>query len=336
MTAQTGTTGSPGPVLPAPVETTPARPDDGSRRGGGTGRPRRPARRSGLREGRAAWVLALPFCVLFLAFTAWPVLQSLFMSFTDTKARDLRTPFSVDVIGLDNYAKALSDPVFRRAALNTAYFVLVGMPLTLVIALAAALALDKGITRLRGLFRLGFYTPVITSIVAVAVVWRFLLQEPGGLINTVLGWFGIAGPNWLGDPSWSMPGLIMMAAWRNFGTAMIIFLAGLQAVPAELHEAAAIDGANAWKRFRHVTLPLLRPTLLFVMVTTAIGYLQFFEEPFVMTKGGPLNSTISLSYYTYNQFGYGNYGLASAMSYLIFVVIAIVTAIQFRLLRERT
>ncbi|GAA2471989.1 sugar ABC transporter permease [Terrabacter carboxydivorans] len=288
------------------------------------------------REGRAAWILAIPFCLLFLAFTAWPVIQSLFMSITDTKARDLRHPFSVNIIGLDNFTKALSDPTFRQAAGNTAYFVLVGMPLTLAAALAAAVALDKGITRFRAIFRLGFYMPVITSIVAVAVVWRFLLQDPGGLINTALGWVGITGPNWLGDPSWSMPSLILMAAWRNFGTAMIIFLAGLQAVPAELHEAAAIDGAGAWKRFRHVTMPLLRPTLLFVMVTTAIGYLQFFEEPFVMTQGGPLNSTISLSMYTYQQFGFGNYGLASAMSYLIFLVIAIVTAIQFRLLRERT
>lgn len=299
----------------------------GSRQGAGT------ARR---REGRAAWVLAIPFCLLFLAFTAWPVIQSLFMSFTDTKARDLRNPFAVNVIGFDNFAKALEDPLFRKAAANTAYFVVAGMPLTLVVALAAAVALDKGITRFRAIFRLGFYTPVITSIVAVAVVWRFLLQEPGGLINTALGWFGIPGPNWLGDPHWSMPALILMASWRNFGTAMIIFLAGLQAVPAELHEAAAIDGASAWKRFRHVTMPLLRPTLLFVMVTTAIGYLQFFEEPFVMTQGGPLNSTLSLSMYTYQQFGFGNYGLASAMSYLIFVVIAIVTAIQFRVLRERT
>ncbi len=303
---------------------------------GGTTTSRSPRRTGGLREGRAAWVLALPFCLLFLLFTAWPVVQSLFMSFTDTRSRDLRTPFDVNVIGLDNYAKALSDPVFRKAALNTAYFVLIGMPLTLVVALAAAIALDKGITRFRSVFRLGFYMPVITSIVAVAVVWRFLLQDEFGLINTALGWVGIDGPNWLGDPDWSMPGLILMAAWRNFGTAMIIFLAGLQGVPAQLHEAAAIDGAGAWQRFRHVTLPLLRPTLLFVSVTTAIGYLQFFEEPFVMTSGGPLNSTISLSMYTYKQFGFGNYGLASSMSYLIFVVIAIVTAIQFRLLRERS
>jgi multiple sugar transport system permease protein len=297
---------------------------------------RRPGQRSGRREARAAWILAIPFCLLFLAFTAWPVIQSFFMSFTDTKARDLRNPFAVQFIGLDNYTRALSDPIFRRAALNTAYFVVVCMPLTILIALAAAVALDKGIQRFRSVFRLGFYTPVITSIVAVAVVWRFLLQDPGGLINTVLGWFGIDGPNWLGDPKWAMPAIIMMTAWRTFGTAMIIFLAGLQAVPPELHEAAAIDGAGVWRRFRHVTLPLLRPTILFVMVTTSIGYLQIFEEPFVMTKGGPLNATMTVSYYTYNQFGYGNYGFAAAMSYIIFVVIAIVTAIQFRLLRERT
>jgi len=294
-----------------------------------TGRGRR-------REGRAAWVLALPFCALFLVFTMWPVVQSLFMSFTDTRARDLRHPFAVDVIGLDNYVKALTDPTFLLAARNTAYFVVVGVPLTLVMALAAAVALDRGITRLKSVFRLGFYMPVITSIVAVAVVWRFLLQSEYGLINTVLGWFGIDGPNWLGDPHWSMPALILMASWRNFGTAMIIFLAGLQAVPWSLHEAASIDGAGAWKRFRYITLPLLRPTLLFVSVTTGIGYLQFFEEPFVMTSGGPLNSTISLSMYTYKQFGFGNYGYAASMSYIIFVIIAVVTALQFRLLRENT
>ncbi len=303
--------------------------------GRGSGGPGRPGR-AGRSQGRAAWVLAIPFCLLFLAFTAWPVVQSLFMSFTDTRAKDLRHPFSVNVIGLGNYTRALSDPVFLQAARNTAYFVVVGVPLTLGLALAAAVVLDKGITRFRGLFRLGFYTPVITSIVAVAVVWRFLLQQDFGLINTVLGWVGITGPNWLGDPSWSMPALIMMATWRNFGTAMIIFLAGLQAVPFMLHEAASIDGANAWQRFRHITLPMLRPTMLFVSVTTAIGYLQFFEEPFVMTSGGPLNSTISMSMYTYKQFGFGNYGFASSVSYIIFVVIAIVTAVQFRLLRENT
>ncbi len=324
-------------TTPAAHATSRRRPDDPTRTvpGPKSGRPGRPGR-TGRSQGRAAWVLAIPFCLLFLAFTAWPVLQSLFMSFTDTKSKDLRHPFSVNIIGLDNYLKALSDPTFLQAARNTAYFVVVGVPLTLGVALAAAVVLDRGITKFRGLFRLGFYTPVITSIVAVAVVWRFLLQENFGLINTVLGWVGISGPNWLGDPHWSMPALILMATWRNFGTAMIIFLAGLQAVPFMLHEAASIDGAGAWQRFRHITLPMLRPTMLFVSVTTAIGYLQFFEEPFVMTSGGPLNSTISMSMYTYKQFGFGNYGFASSVSYIIFIVIAIVTAVQFRLLRENT
>ncbi len=287
-------------------------------------------------EVRAAWILAAPFTVLFLAFTIWPVVQSLFMSFTDTRQRDLRTPFAVDFVGLDNYVRALNDPVFQQASLNTAYFVLIGVPLTITVALLAAVALDKGITRLRAVYRLGFYTPVITSIVAVAVVWRFILQPDSGLLNTFLSWFGIDGPNWLGDVRFSMPSLIMMAVWRNFGTGMIIFLAGLQAVPYMLHEAAAIDGASTWQRFWHITFPLLRPTLLFVSVTTAIGYLQFFEEPFVMTRGGPLNSTVSVAMHTYNQFGFGNYSVAAAMSYLIFIVIVIVTALQFRLLRQNT
>lgn len=299
---------------------------------------RPPGRRSAARrrEARAAWLLALPFCALFLTFTLWPVVQSLFMSVTDTTARDLRTPFAVELVGVDNFVRAFEDPLFRQAVRNTAYFVLVGMPLTLVVGLAAALALDRGIRRLRSLFRLGFYLPVVTSIVAVAVVWRFLLARDNGLVNTVLGWVGVDGPNWLGDPTWAMPSLILMAVWRNFGTAMVIFLAGLQTVPRILHEAAAVDGAGSWQRFRHVTLPLLRPTLLFVSVTTGIGYLQFFEEPFVMTNGGPLNSTLSMSMYTYQQFGFGNYGYAAAISYVIFVLIALVTLVQFRLLRERT
>lgn len=290
--------------------------------------------RSGLREGRAAWVLALPFCLLFLLFTVWPVIQSLFMSVTDTTSRDLRTPFAVDLVGFENFARALGDDTFLTSMVNTGFFVVIGVPLTLAVALATAVALDKGIQRLRAFFRLGFYLPVITSIIAVAVVWRFIYQTDGGLLNTALGWIGVDGPNWLGSQSWSKPAVLLMIVWRNFGTGMIIFLAGLQAVPGSLLEAAAIDGANAWKRFWHITFPLLRPTLLFVSVTTMIGYLQIFEEPFVLTSGGPLDSTLTMSMYTYQQFSFGNYGYAASMSYLIFVVIAVVTALQFRLLRE--
>ncbi|MEP7034351.1 MAG: sugar ABC transporter permease [Actinomycetota bacterium] len=274
--------------------------------------------------------------LLFVVFTAGPVIASLYMSLTDIKARDLHSPFDVTFVGLQNYAHVFGDQTFRTAGFNTAYFVIVGVPLTLGIALAAALALNKGITKFRTLFRVGYYTPVVTSIVAVAVVWRFLLREDVGLVNTVLRWFGINGPDWLGSTTWAMPSLIAMASWRNFGTAMIIFLAGLQSVPVVLHEAASIDGASAWQQFRHITVPLLRPTILFVMVTTVIGYVQFFEEPFVMTNGGPLDSTVSLSMFTYRQFGFGNYGFASATSYVLFVIIVALTAVQFRSLRSNT
>jgi multiple sugar transport system permease protein len=296
--------------------------------------PGRPRRRIS-RESTAAWILVLPFVLLFLAFTAGPVLGSLGMSFTDIKQRDLRTPFSVNGVGFGNYVKAFQDETFRKAAFNTAYFVVLGVPLTLVVALAAAVLLDRGVKRFQALFKVGYYLPVVTSIVAIAVIWRFVLAPDSGLVNTVLGWVGIDGPNWLSSKTWAMPSLIAMAVWRNFGSAMIIFLAGLQGIPQSVEEAGQIDGAGSWQRFRYLIMPLLRPTILFTSVTTGIGYLQFFEEPFVMTQGGPLNSTISVSMYTYNQFGFGNYGLATAMAYILFVVIAVVTFIQFRLLREK-
>jgi multiple sugar transport system permease protein len=162
-----------------------------------------------------------------------------------------------------------------------------------------------------------------------------VLAPDSGLVNTVLSWVGIDGPNWLASKTWAMPSLIMMAVWRNFGSAMIIFLAGLQGIPQTVEEAGQLDGAGAWQRFRYLILPLLRPTVLFISVVTGIGYLQFFEEPFVMTQGGPLNSTISVSMYTYQQFGFGNYSLAASMSYILFVVIAVMTFLQFRVLREK-
>jgi multiple sugar transport system permease protein len=283
----------------------------------------------------AAILFALPFLGLFAVFTVGPVLASFAMSFTDLRASDVRTPLAVAPVGLDNYAKLLGDDTFHQAAFNTAYFVVVGVPLTMALGLAVAVALNTGITRLRTAFRVGYYLPVVTSIVAVAVVWRFLLEPDSGLVNTLLGYVGVDGPSWLNDETWAMPSLIVMSAWRNLGTLVVVFLAGLQVVPKEMHEAAAIDGAGAWGRFRHITLPMMRPTLLFGAVVTSIGYLQFFEEPFVMTQGGPLDSTLSASFYTYNQFGFGNYAYASAMSYALLVVIALVTAVQFRLLGSR-
>jgi multiple sugar transport system permease protein len=318
-------------VTSAPVATAPAR-------SVGT-TPDRPAgsirRRQRLRRGLTGWAFSAPYTVLFLVFMAVPVVVSLVMSFTDLRSTDLRNPFAVNFVGLDNYTKLFSDDLFLRSSLNTLVFVVIGVPLTIVLALAAATALNSSLLRFRALFRVGFYLPVVTSIVAVAVVWRFLLDPEVGLVNNLLRVVGIDGPSWLFDTKLALPSLIVMAAWRNFGFLMVVFLAGLQAVPADLYEAATLDGANRWQQFRNVTLPMLRPTLLFGGVVTGIGYLQFFEEPFVMTQGGPLSSTLSVSYHIYNQFGFGNYGYAAAGSYVLFVAIVALSVIQFRYLGER-
>jgi len=282
----------------------------------------------------AAWVLALPFVLLFLAFTAGPVLASLGMSFTDMKRTDMRNPFAVEVVGLDNFTQLLGDPLFRKVTLNTLLYLVLGVPLTMAVALVLAVGVNR-IERLKGFFRVGYYLPVVTSIVAVSVVWKFLYRDSGGLFNTMLGWVGVDGPGWLDSTTLALPSLVLMSVWRNFGTLFVIFLAGLQTIPLELNEAAEVDGATGWGRFRHITLPMLRPTMLFGAVITGIGYLQFFEEAFVMTKGGPLDATRSVTYFTFDQFGYGNFGYAAAASYLLFLAIVILTYVQFRFLGDR-
>lgn len=281
-----------------------------------------------------AWLFCSPFLLFFAFFGLWPVVASFLMSFSDIKSRDLRTPFAVNFVGLDNYINLFSDATFIHALLNTFLFVAVGIPVTMIVALAIALALNSGIRHLKGLFRVGYFAPVVTSIIAIAVVWRFMYQDDG-LINAVLRFFGITGPDWLNDTTWAMPALIVMAVWRNFGIPMVIFLAGLQSVPKELHEAAGVDGAGHWRAFWTITLPLLRPTTLVVAVLLSISYLQFFEEPFVMTGGGPLDSTISIGYYAYQQFGFGLYGIASAASYVLVLAITALSLVQFRLFRSK-
>ncbi|KXU21407.1 sugar ABC transporter permease [Clavibacter nebraskensis] len=286
------------------------------------------------RQALIAWGFCLPFVAVFAVFMLVPLVSSFAMSFTDFRATDIRSPFAVDFTGLDQYAKLFTDATFLRSIGVTAFFVVVGIPVTMVTALALALALNSGRGRIVSFFRVGFYAPVVTSIVAVSVVWRYILL-PDGLLNSALAVVGITGPNWLSDTTWALPSLVAMAVWRNVGTLMIIFLAGLQAVPEEVQEAAVMDGASPWRRLISVTLPLLRPTLLLGSVLISVGFLQFFEEAFVMTRGGPLDSTLSVAYYTYRQFGFGEYGLASASSYVLFLAIALLSLLQFRLLRSK-
>ncbi len=272
--------------------------------------------------------------IVFTIFMLIPLAASFAMSFTDLTSADTDNVFGVNFVGLEQYIALFQNQQFLRSMLNTAYFVVIGIPLTLVVGLALAVALNSGITRFRTAFRVGFYIPVVTSIVAVAVVWRFILQDDG-LINSGLALVGVDGPDWLHDPVWAMPAMILLAVWRNAGTIMIICLAGLQNISSEVLEAGMMDGASAWTRFTRIVLPLMRPTLLLGAILLSVGYLQFFDEPFVMTQGGPLGSTLSVTYFTFNQFGFGKYGYASAASYVLFVAIALLSLIQFRVLRSK-
>ncbi len=293
-------------------------------------------RRRNWRQALVAWSFALPFVVLFGVFMAGPILVSFITSFTDMRITDIRSPFGVSFIGFDNYVDVFQDPAFRKAARNTALYVLFAVPLTIGLGLLVALGLNQATVRLRNVLRLGYFLPYVTSIVAIAVVWRLILGTDAGLLNGLLGGLGVEGPGWLTDSRYSLWSIILMTTWRGLGLQMIIFLAGLQAIPNELYEAASVDGAGRWHQFRYVTLPMLRPTLLFSAVIASIGLMQFFEEPFVMTQGGPLDSTVSVAYFAYEQFSFGNYGYTAAISYVLFLTIAALTFLQFRLLRPKT
>jgi multiple sugar transport system permease protein len=296
-----------------------------------------PLRRRGSgaqRRTAVAWLFLTPFLVVFLVYTAIPTVAALGFSLTDLRGTDLRNPFAVDFVGLANYVWLFADDRFVRDLGNTAIFVLVGVPLTMLIGFALAVALNAGARRTRGVFRTIFFAPVVTNVVAVALIWQYAFNT-NGTVNEVAANLGFAGPNWLGDPDLAMPVVILLGVWRNFGTAMVLFLAGLQGVPEDVHEAAALDGAGWWRRLWHITVPLLMPTILLVSVLLTVFYLQVFDEPYLLTDGGPLGSTESVALYTYHQFGFGQLGLSSAASFVILVLVAVVSIVQFRLLRPR-
>ncbi|MGP4007573.1 carbohydrate ABC transporter permease [Streptomyces sp. 4N124] len=292
-------------------------------------------RGGGARRTAVAWLFLAPFTVVFLLYTALPTVAALGFSLTDLRGTDLRHPFAVDFTGVENYLRLFRDQSFLRDLVNTAVFVAVGVPLTMGTGFALALALNSGIRRLRGVFRTVFFAPVVTNVVAVALIWQYAFND-GGTVNKVLGAVGFAGPNWLDDPNLAMPVVILLGIWRNFGIAMVLFLAGLQAIPRDVYEAAALDGAGRWRQLRHITLPLLLPTLLLVSVLLTVFFLQVFDEPYLLTDGGPLGSTESVALYTYHQFGAGELGMSSAASFVMLVLVAVVSLVQFRLLRSRT
>jgi multiple sugar transport system permease protein len=293
-------------------------------------------RRRDWRQWLIAWSFAAPFVILFVVFMAGPILVAFITSLTDMRISDIRHPLDVSFVGLDNYFAVFRDETFRKAARNTAVYVLFAVPFTIGLGLLIALGLNQATLRFRNAFRTGYFLPYVTSVVAVALVWRLLLGTDAGLVNGLLEKVGIDGPGWLTDTRYALGSMIAMTTWKGLGLQMIIFLAGLQAIPNELYEAAAVDGASRWHRFRYVTIPMLRPTLLFSTVVATIGLLQVFDEAFVMTQGGPLDSTLTVAFHAYNQFSFGNYGYTAAIAYVLFLAIAGLTLLQFRFLRPAT
>lgn len=284
---------------------------------------------------RAAWMFVSPALAVIGVFFLLPVVAALALSFTDFDLYALADVRNVRFVGLDNYLHLLTTPLFWKALGNTAWFVLLGVPLSIGTSLGAALLVNSKLTRAPAVFRTAYFAPVVSTLVAVAIVWRFILHTRYGLLNYALGHFGLGPIDWMGDPHWSIPAIVILAVWKNFGYNMIIFVAALQAIPGDLYEAARIDGSSLWQELRHITLPSLRPTFTLVTVLTVAGYFQLFAEPYVMTRGGPLQSTVSVLYFMYEEgFKWWNLGSASAVAFVLFLIILAVTVVPLRVLRQ--
>lgn len=280
-------------------------------------------------ERRAAWVLLSPALGAIALFFAVPLIAALLLSLTDFDIYALADWRNARFVGGGNYLRLLQDPLFWRVMRNTLVFVLVGVPLTLGAALGGALLVHSKLARFRGLFRTVFFAPVVTTLVAVAVVFRYLYHPRYGLVNQMLGLIGVPPIDWLGDPAWATVAITLLAVWRSFGYALVIYVVGLQSIPESLLEAAQLDGAGPWQKFRNVTMPLLAPTTRFVAVLTTVSLFQIFAEPYVMTRGGPLYATTSITLLMYQQgFRWWNLGNAAAVAFVLFALIIAATALQ--------
>jgi len=286
--------------------------------------------RSGSRaERRAAWLLLSPALGAILLFFALPLVAALVLSLTDFDIYALADIRNVRFVGAENYLRLLRDPLFWRVLRNTLVFVVLGVPLTLGLALGGALLVNSKLARWRGVYRTVFYAPVVTTLVAVAVIFRYLYHPRYGLINHLLSLLGVPAIDWLGAPLWATIAITLLAVWRSFGYMLVIYVVGLQAIPESLYEAAQLDGAGAWRQLRGITLPLLGPTHLFVAVLTTVSLFQIFAEPYVMTRGGPLYATTSITLLMYQQgFRWWNLGSAAAIAFVLFAMIIAATGLQ--------
>ncbi len=287
------------------------------------------------RQERAAWLFASPVLAAIAAMLVLPVGLALLLGLTDYSIYALADLKNLRFVGLANFTELLKTPLFWRALGNTALFAALGVPMAIGASLAAALLLHDATVRWKPLWRVALFAPYVTSVVATAIVWRFVLNTRFGLLNSALGAVGIGPVDWLGDPRASIPAILLFVTWKIFGYNMIVFTAALSAVPGELMEAARLDGASRWGRFRHVTLPAIGPTLLLAAVMSVAGFLQLFAEPYVMTMGGPAQSTVTVLYFMFDEgFRWWNLGQASATALILFVLILGVTAVQTRIGRR--
>ncbi|WNZ23231.1 sugar ABC transporter permease [Leptolyngbya sp. NK1-12] len=283
------------------------------------------------RDTLLAWLFLAPALILLSVFVLYPIAYLGYLSFTSGSF----TRAGVHWVGLKNYSRLFTDPEFWQVVGNTIYFTVATVIPSLVIPLALAALLDRTVA-LRAFLRTAYFIPSITSLVAVGLGFRWLFQTDG-VVNALLARLGITPLAWLGDPTWAMPVLILFSIWKQLGFNLVVFLAGLQTIPTSRYEAAALDGANAWQQFRYITLPGLRPTLVFATITTVIFTLRSFEQPYVMTGGGPLNSTNLLVFYIYNQaFAQFDLGYAAAATTLLLGITLMLVYVQLRLTQEES
>ncbi|KQM20466.1 sugar ABC transporter permease [Sphingomonas sp. Leaf24] len=287
------------------------------------------------RQSRAAWLFTAPVLTIILIVLVIPTIAAMALSVTDYSVYALADPGNLHFIGIDNFIELLATPLFWRSLKNTLIFAVLGVPMAIGTSLLAALLLNDATVRWKPLWRVALFAPYVTSVVATAVVWRFLFNERFGLLNRGLALIGIAPIDWLGNPNSSIPAILIFVTWKIFGYNMIVFTAALAAVPQDLMEAARLDGAGRWLRFRHVTLPAIGPTLLLAAVMSVAGFLQIFAEPYVMTLGGPAQSTTTVLYFMFEEgFKWWNLGQASAVAFVLFVMILAITWVQTRIGRR--
>ncbi|MGG4169056.1 sugar ABC transporter permease [Rossellomorea vietnamensis] len=293
--------------------------------------------KNSMSKNKHPYVFIAPAVIILTVFSIVPIIVAFLISFTDLDLKGLADWSNVSFIGMDNYSALVSDELFHKAIFNTLFYVIIGVPLVIMFSLGIALLLNYGTSKLFTVFRGVYYMPSITNIIAVAVIWGFLYNTEYGLFNYLLSLLDVEKIPWLGEPTIAKLSLIVLAVWKGVGINMIIFLAALQGIPKSYYEAAEMDGANRWQVLRNVTIPLLRYATFFVTVTTLIGWLQFFEEPFVMTNGGPLDGTISMALFIYQRgFQFSEFGYAAAGSFILFVIIIIITLLQFKLRKSDT